>query len=345
MQYDISNPNPMPTTLIQALNKYRTILFCGLAKNTGKTVALRQAMLEARRAGKSISVTSIGRDGEAFDAIYTELAKPLLYFELNDIVVTSEQLLPDARTFSIMHRFNIHSQFGELVAIRISDSCHFEVAGPSTVSELRTIQSWFMAVGIDLLLIDGAIDRKAASLPDICDGLVLSSGAAVSERMADVIKQTVSSVDMLRAQLRDYHPKTEKHLFYSPIFDSEKKLQEILTSNAKQPLSIEIKGAITEPFLNILLNEKIFSWCRIEVDCFAKVCVRPTKWAEYRRHGLIISYKRNTHLLALTINPISPKGTFFDSNEFLNLMRRSLPEIPVFDVCSPTYPGIKENLN
>jgi len=180
----------------------RTVYFWGLGKNTGKSVAVCQAMREARDAKKRMAVTSVGRDGEMFDEIYKTFAKPIMSFESGDIIITSERLLLD-KNCTVVRRFELPSAIGPIVAARANMPCHIEVAGPSTVDGLRTVRSWIAGAGIDIFLIDGALERKAASLPDICDGIIVSTGAAISEHMGDVLRQTQAAIEMAGMSTED----------------------------------------------------------------------------------------------------------------------------------------------
>ena len=47
-----------------------------------------------------------------------------------------------------------------------------------------------LAHGAEQVLIDGAIDRRAASSPDVADGLVMSTGAVLSEDIEEVVERT-----------------------------------------------------------------------------------------------------------------------------------------------------------
>jgi len=331
-----SNRSTTPARLIQTLQACRTVYFCGLSKNAGKTVALRQAMCEARQADIRTAVTSIGRDGEAFDAIYSEFAKPLVCFEPGDLVVTSEGLLLGSDACDIVRRFGIASPVGPIAAARVTSPCTIEVAGPSTVNGLRMVQSWVMANGVDLFLVDGALDRKAASLPDVCDGIVVSSGAAVSDCLEDVLLQTRSAIDMLRIPSDDTAD-SEPRVMFSPVFDSEEALRGAFAASVGYALTVEVQGAVTEKLVDFLMHEGLFARCRIVADCFAKVFINRKRWADYRRRGLNIAYRRGIRVLSLTVNPVSPSGPGFEPVSFLESMRRTIPEIPVFDVCATHY--------
>lgn len=324
--------------LIDTFGDCVTVYFCGLAKNAGKTVALRQALHEARVLAKRVAVTSVGRDGEAFDAIHPEFAKPRLGFQPGDVVVGCEELLPGSQHCTILKRFAASSPLGRMAAARIDAECEIEVAGPSTVSALREVQAWITDYGVDLFLVDGALDRKAASLPDVCDGIVLSTGAVLGERMDCVVRETCSSLEILGLDC-DQPRNGERRLRYSPIFDAESVLQEVFDATDAEDVVIDIQGGVSDRLVERLLHAGMLHRVRLVADCFAKVFLNRKRWHEYRRHGLRISYRRRIRLLSLTVNPVSPAAPRFDAADFLGSMRQAVPWLPVFDVCAPSYPG------
>lgn len=325
---------PAATCLLQTLAACRTVYFCGLSKNAGKTVALVQVMREARAAGMQIAVTSIGRDGEAFDALYPDFAKPLIHVAAGDMVVTAEALLPAG--CNIVQHFRIGSALGTIVAARAAGPCTVEVAGPSTVHGLRTVQAWVLAQGVDLFLVDGAIDRKAAALPDVSDGLVIASGAAVAEAMEDVLAETRCALDMLRVPA-DVPCSGQPALRFSPVFDDEESLRAAFAAHPEPLLTILVQGAVTERLVDFLLHARLLPRCRLVADCFAKVMITRRRWLDYQARGLHLTYLRSTPVLSLTVNPVAPGGAGFDAAAFLASMRAAVPEVPVFDVRSAQY--------
>ena len=322
--------------LIDTFGDNLTIYFCGLAKNAGKTVALRQALQEARAAGKRVAVTSVGRDGEAFDAIYTDFAKPRLRFMPGEVVVGCEGLLPEATHCTILHRFDASTPLGRIAAARIEAECEIEVAGPSTVSALRQVRSWIASHGIDLFLVDGALDRKAASLPDVCDGIVLSTGAVLGDQMDAVIDETRSALEILGLD-SDEPVAGEHRLSYSPIFDSESVLRNLMAQAAECEVVIDIQGGVSDRLVEQLMRAGLLRRVHLVVDCFAKVFLHRQRWKEYRRNGLRISYRRQVRVLSLTVNPVAPMRPGFISEDFLVGMRAAVHWLPVFDVCAEGY--------
>jgi hypothetical protein len=320
--------------LLDSLGDSRTIYFCGLCKNAGKTVAMLTAMNEARAAGLRLAITSIGRDGEAFDAIYKDFAKPLIDFQPGDIVVTAEGLLPSREHCTVLHLFPIRCALGRIAAARIDARCTVEVAGPSTVNGMRTVQAWLRNAGVDRFLIDGALDRKSPTMPDLADGVVLASGAALSDALDDVLEQTRSAIDMLVLK-SDSGSATQFR--FAPVFDDPQALLTACEASAHAPLHVEIVGALTERVVDQLLHARLLRRCVLHIDCYAKVFISRRRWREYREKGLNLRYRQATRVLAVTVNPISPTGANLDADQLLAGMQAALPQMNVFDVRSQHY--------
>lgn len=321
-------------TLLGSLGGCRTVYFCGLAKNAGKTVALRQACAEARAGGRRLAVTSVGRDGEAFDAVYENFPKPRLPFGPGDVVVTSEGLLPEG-SGRILRRFAMASPLGPIAAARVERPCEIEVAGPSTVAQLREARDFVYGLGADLFLVDGALDRKAATVPDACDGVVLSTGAALSPSVPDVAELTASAVEMLR--LEGPGAPGAAALRFSPIFGEVERLAAAIRERGG-PVVVDVEGAVTESFLDHLLHAGLFGRCHLVADSSSKIVVGRRRWAEYRRVGLDLRLRRAVKLLAVTVNPVSPTHDGFDPDALLEAVRGAVAGVPVFDVQSAAYP-------
>jgi len=83
-----------PALLINAVKKNKVISIIGLAKNVSKTTTLNH-IINLLKHKRTIGVTSIGRDGEPYDAI-TELPKPKIIIEKGTIFATAEQSLKNS---------------------------------------------------------------------------------------------------------------------------------------------------------------------------------------------------------------------------------------------------------
>ena len=72
------------------------------------------------------------------------------------------------------------------------------MAGPSAAADVRAVSDAMLAHGAEQVLIDGAIDRRAASSPDVADGLIISTGAVLDHDIDEVVLQTRDAVELVR---------------------------------------------------------------------------------------------------------------------------------------------------
>src|SRR5690606_7999692 len=176
-----------------------TIAVRGLAKNTGTTVSLHQLIRELDESTRRTGATSVGRDGERTDVLDSAIVKPPIHLPLGTLFTSTPQLLQRADVrYRILHRTQIRTPLGTLVVGLVTAPGQLEVTGPPSFAPLHQIRDLMHRLGADLVLIDGAFDRKAAASPEISDGVILSTGAVLSPDPDDVVQITRSRVEMLR---------------------------------------------------------------------------------------------------------------------------------------------------
>jgi hypothetical protein len=182
----------------------RRLALVGLAKNTGKTEALAALLRELERERRRVGVTSVGRDGEERDVIDSRIEKPRVRLPAGSIVATTDTLL---RASVIPHELledtGVRTPLGTVLIARVTSSPPgpagaIEVAGPSTAAGMRAVSDAMLAYGAEQVLIDGAVDRRAASSPDVADGLIMSTGAVLDSDIAEVVSKTRDAVDLVR---------------------------------------------------------------------------------------------------------------------------------------------------
>ena len=92
----------------------------------------------------------------------------------------------------------VRTPLGEVVIARLSAKGAVEVAGPSAAEDLRAVSDAMLGFGAEIVLIDGSIDRRAASSPAVADGLVMATGAVLSEDIEEVVAATKDAVELVR---------------------------------------------------------------------------------------------------------------------------------------------------
>lgn len=210
-------------------NRIKILSIFGLSKNCGKTTTLIKLIEEAKKLNLKIFITSIGLDGEKFDSLYY-FEKPLIKAYKDNLIVTSKKSLEKIEIkYKIVEKFDIFTPLGELYLIQILEDGNLEVSGPVILKDLEKILKKIENYNVDLVLIDGAIDRKIGTY--FSDGIILQTGLNIGDTIDEIIEETlyfktifsIDSVDEnLKERILNNFPKN-KFLFIknNNLFDSK----------------------------------------------------------------------------------------------------------------------------
>ncbi len=343
-------------TLSELIAPARRLAFVGLAKNTGKTETLTVALRELQERGQRVGVTSVGRDGEERDVIDIRIEKPRVELCAGSLLATTDALL---RAGAIAHELvletGVRTPLGRVLIARLHAQGIIEIAGPSAAADVREVCDAMLAHGAEQVLIDGALDRRAASSPAVSDGLVLSTGAALHEDIEQVVAHTRDAVELVRLPaLRAPHVRTlaesgvasslvggpdEEPLTLHPRFALTSTAADIAQLLRARPAATHllVQGALCEPFLAELLSAKAlrpggFDSLTLVVADATRVFLTDHGPEWYRRQGLAVEVLAPIDLRALTVNPVAPHSHAFDSLRLRALLEEAIPDVPVLDV-------------
>jgi hypothetical protein len=332
----------------------------GLAKNTGKTEALAALLRELEREGRPVGVTSVGRDGEERDVIDLRIEKPRVRLPAGSLVATTDGLLrASGLPHELLERTGMRTPLGRVSIARVAAGGVIEVAGPSASRDVRAVSDAMLGHGAEQVLIDGAIDRRAASSPQVADGLLMSTGAVLGEDIADVVSQTSDAVELVRLPSTD-----EAAVLAAAASASEgEALVEdggrpvalaprfVLTSDVEQtgrmldenPRArwLVVGGALPDAFLRGLVAamRRRRRELTVVVSDSTRVFLADRGPAWYAQQGVHIRTLTPIDLKALTVNPLAPQSHRLDSIELRARLREALPDVPVFDVLAEDYPS------
>jgi len=344
----------------------RRLALVGLAKNTGKTVALGTLLRELETGGRHVGVTSVGRDGEERDVIDFRIEKPRIEMPGGSLVATTDSLLrASGLPHELIEETAIRTPLGRVLIARLRGPGTIEVAGPSAAEDVRAVADAMLAHGAEQVLIDGAVDRRAASSPAIADQLVISTGAVLGEEIDDVVLQTRDAVDLVRLPIVDETQHSGPSLrelagardgtlslivgdrgepvALPPRFvlcADAGEIAELLDANPTAH-SLIVSGALPDRFLRDLLQAAVRRRREIVVvvSDSTRVFLAKRGPAWYRRQGVRIVVLNEIALAAVTVNPVAPGSHRFDSAQLRSLIEAALPGIPVFDVLDTSYPA------
>jgi hypothetical protein len=342
-----------PAPLTALLGGARRLALVGLAKNTGKTETLTAILAEHAAAGTPVGVTSIGRDGEAHDVIDARIEKPRLNLAQGSLVATTGELL---RASGVAHerlaQTGVRTPLGEVILARLTEAGTVEVAGPSAAEDVRAVSDAMVELGAEQVLIDGAIDRRAASSPAVADGLLMATGAVLGEDIAQVVASTLDAIDLVRlpwagggaasgeAGAAGGEVGERVALERRLVLNAEPAEIAALLSEHPRAGSFLVDGALSERFLEGLLGarrERAGRELRIVAADPTKVFLSRRGPSWYARQGIAIEVLAPIELLAVTVNPVAPQSHSFDSLKLRELIREAVTDVPVLDVRDPSY--------
>jgi len=321
----------------------RRLALAGLAKNTGKTETLAALLRELESHDRRVGVTSVGRDGEERDVIDARIAKPRVLLAAGSLLATTDGLLRvSGIPYELLEDPGMRTPLGRVLVVRLRGAGAIELAGPSAAADVRAVSDAMLAHGAEQVLIDGAIDRRAASSPDVSDGLVMATGAVLDQDIAEVVKQTKDAVELVRLPLVE---EGSEPLELPPRFALSAEPEQIgrLLDEQPQARLLLVTGALPDSFLQILLN-----LLRRRDRALGVLVADPTKvflgrhgpsW--YRQQGVELQTLERIELEAITVNPVAPQSHRFDSIELRGLLDEAIPGTPIIDVMHPDYAGLR----
>ncbi|MHA2036136.1 MAG: lysine 5,6-aminomutase reactivase subunit KamB [Promethearchaeota archaeon] len=326
----------------------KVISIIGLAKNVSKTTTLNYIIRNIKE-DYILGLTSIGRDGEKYDVI-TDLPKPQIYIKKGTYVVTAKRCFEESEIkFDVIKNTDINTPLGEIMILKAQGEGYIELAGPSINNQLRKICMELKNLGCDLILVDGAFDRRSYSTPLISDATIISTGASVSRNMKEVIALTVHTIKLLNLE----QEKDNTILNISKKIMKESKIGIISSSNSIKLLDVVtaldsarsiidnleedsnyvvINGAITDKLLEDLMRS-IQKYRRITflVSDATTLFLSEKTLKKFQKKVGSIKVLNPINIIAVTINPTSPDGHEFDKDEFLKSLAKEV-RIPVYNL-------------
>lgn len=334
--------------LYELKEKYKTVSIVGMAKNAGKTTALNYLIEEAMDDGVRLGVTSIGRDGETQDVV-TGTDKPQIYLEQDTIVTIPTQLyeLADAG-LEILQKTKYSTPLGTLLICRVADSGYAQIAGTPAAMDTGRVCGEMFRYGCEMILIDGAIDRKSIASPETSDAIILSTGAVLSRSMRKVVEETAHIVGLYSL------PEMEQNQARAAIEENNYDDRIMVVSRDGKVTKLDLAtGLGSSRFIDNEIGEDIeyvyipgaFT-ASVIADINLKklrhitfILKNPTKiflsamdWGLWRKKGLKVNVLKNIKIAAVTVNPWAPAGYTFDREALISAMQEAIPDMPVIDV-------------
>lgn len=321
--------------LLELLECAQRLALVGLAKNTGKTETLAAILDAHAQARTPVGVTSIGRDGERRDVIDERIAKPAVRLRAGALVASTAPLLrASGLAYEQLTRTALRTPLGEVVIARMSQEGAVEVAGPSAAADVRAVTDAMLELGARQVLIDGAVDRRAASSPAVADGLVMATGAVLGRDIEQVAAATADALEVAMLPLAGDAADAVAIGRDLALGADPAQVAALLADHPRAP-AFTVEGALSAGLLDSLLAA-LRGRAEQELRVIAAdpthvfLAQRAPSW--YRRQGLSIEVLRTIELKALTVNPVAPQSHSLDSGELRRAIAAIAGAIPVVDV-------------
>jgi hypothetical protein len=334
------------------------VAFVGLAKNTGKTEALTTLMRELSALGRRLAITSIGRDGEEFDAIQPRIVKPPIHCPAGTLVATAAPLLRrTGARYEVLVRTGVRTPLGQVQIARLDEAAKVEVAGPSSSAEIGEVVERMLELGAEQAIVDGSIDRRAAAAPELADAVVMSTGAVLDQEIGEVVRRTgeaVETIGLPRTGDRRVREAAERVGGEAVLGEDGSvaplpsrfaltaepgRLPEPLRPNRPGATpTLLVGGVVPEHLLEALLAGRRHNPIRVLARSPTSVFMHAHSPRWYERRGVHVEVLNRVELSAVTVNPQAPLSHRFDSARLRETIAGAVPEeLPVIDVREPSY--------
>ena len=327
--------------------QYRTLSIVGMAKNAGKTTALNYLIEAADDEGIVLGITSTGRDGETSDLV-TETEKPRVYLYEDTIVSVPTLLYELAEAgLEILGKSDYRTAIGEMLLCRVRESGYVQIAGPVATADTRRLCQAMFTHGAELVLIDGAIDRKSIASPESSDAIILATGAVLSRSLKKVVDETVHVYALYNLPELETGP--ARTLLEEKALEDRVTLLEQETARTLDLTTglgasrfidqsiqddttyIYIPGAFTKSVISDISLSHLKQVTFVLKDP-TRIFFDAVSWRQLAKKGMRVKVLKNIRVAAVTVNPYSPEGYSFDSHQLRDAVAEVITDIPVMDV-------------
>ncbi len=327
----------------------RRLSIIGMAKNTGKTTTLVTLSEELAVEGYRLGFLSLGRDGEDRDLV-TSKEKPRINVPRGSLVATAEELESETDAALMpLHTTDILTPFGPVVLYRALTEGQVILAGTRTGVQLSQLME-LMEDECDLILIDGALNRRRSATPSLSEATILCTGAAVGHSLSTILQKTRDALDLfslpeLEDELLAEEMKAQKNvegihfLFKTGEWENyrdfyfSRGLKQIMPAIGSDLKAIFLPGALTEKRLTTIIesmdDETNFF---LVVPDATHLFVSPKQINSFISRGGKLRVLDRIRILALTINPYSPSGPSYRADIFYQAFLRVIGDLPLFDL-------------
>ncbi|MDY5969547.1 MAG: hypothetical protein SPJ13_06000 [Bacteroidales bacterium] len=329
---------------INEILKYRSLSIVGLEKNTGKTVCLNYVLRRLNEMGIHPAVTSIGVDGEQTDAVYGS-AKPEVRLYDGSLFITSERHYRQKRLVSkLLEVTQQRTSLGRLVTAEVVCGGKVLLSGAASTLMLKRQLAHLQELGVPLTLVDGALSRLSLASPTVSEAMILATGAAVSANIPQLIQRTRFVYNLINLEETDKAQRDSLFSLENGLWavdgdglPHDLKLQSVLLMNQyegdlfRYGTTFFAAGLVNDRLLRHLAQQNNAKHIVLITRDFTKIFVSHETLKGYLSSGARLQVLQRSNLVAITLNPTSPRGYNLHSEEACHALSDALG-VPVYDV-------------
>lgn len=332
---------------------FRSVSVIGMGKNTGKTFTFNQLVMEAKQLGLCVALTTIGLDGEERDSLFYH-DKPKIMVSPGQIVANARSLILDSGLdYEILATTGIMTPLGEVILARALSAGQTVLAGPGTRHELAFIKNQLEQLGIDLLFVDGAVDRRSLAAPMVTDTTVLAVGAETAWDRPLLLEKLMLQLNVLTLPTWDNWNAPELKVELGTVASEAKIVllsaqgiegvvthedffhrPDVLTTQINDRVqTIFIRGMLTDDVLvKVLASGAGATSLTLVVSEPTSVFLGKQGFQRLKSHHAALKVLDAIHISAVTVNPFNSRFGLADPIALLEDVGQAVDPIPTFDL-------------
>ncbi len=310
----------------------------GICKNAGKTTLLNWLLQKVENT--PLGVITTGRDGEDVDLVTNE-SKPKIHLPANVFFSTfAEEIERHSPHLEVMEKLLYRAGGRNLWLARTTQALQVEIVGPATAESQVELANHILSLGAKQVFIDGSFDRKAISLQEQIDALILVISPAMGKE-----KEILSEINRLYSlsEIRMAHSKwkspyicyrTEKGKWkqteYKSLLSQEKEILQSLS---------DIEGLHTL-YIPCTISDRGFPILKSFLQHFDGVLMIRHPNLLHISHANLDWILENTNiqtihpfrLKAIAVNSYAFNNHHVHSDKLRSTIRNCVKKLPIIDV-------------
>jgi len=333
---DAGRPDLLERVLASGFTRLAVI---SLHAGSGAQTVIETLAEQALGRGVGVGVARVPRDranGEVHEFLDTALPEGTL-------VATSAAVADETDALQVLEP--LETTGTALRVCRVARSGEVVAHSPDDDAGLAAVLGKLEALGAQLVMVDGAWERRGFASPASVHGVVLAVGCGYSaspERSAAAVRYAVDLLSLTACEVPVAGAWREAALRGAPLaLDHNGRAFEqlppadALAAKALRAMDVTPKIVMLPGFLSdALLVPLVTSKPRFEIVVrdATRVAASPVYYTAWLKSGGRVSVVEPTRLLAVTTNPTHTAGPDADAREFRELVSAAVPDVAVHDV-------------